>query len=178
MAGRPNNAGAIASYVRGMSAAKAAFQALPEIVRDRMLAATETTVREIARNAQAHLEASPSIETRSLYEHVAWSITKSNGRGRVGISTGTTTISVGGRNIKVKGIIKAGRGGSALKSAGARVIRPSYYAHFVEFGTVKMTPEPFMLPSAEAEKQPYLERCLAAGRYIESDVATIGSSAL
>lgn len=174
MAGRPNNAGAVSKYVRGMSAAKAAFQALPEIVRARMLDATEATVREIARGAQSRLVSSPSIQTRSLYNHVAWRVTKTNGRGRVGISSGSTTITVGGKKVRVKGIVVAGRGGSASKASGAKVIRPSRYAHLIEFGSRRFKAEAFMMPSAEAEKQPHLQRCIRAGKSIETDMAAIG----
>jgi HK97 gp10 family phage protein len=171
---RPNNATALGNHVAGLKEAKAAFQALPEIVRERMLEATETTVREIARHAQAKISSSPSIQTRSLYNHIAWRVTKTNGRGRVGISTGSTTFTIGGKKVRVKGIVVAGRGGSAAKSAGAKVIRPSRYAHLVEFGSRKMGAEPFMIPAAEAEKQPYLQRCVHAGKAIELDVKAIG----
>jgi HK97 gp10 family phage protein len=165
-----NQAG-LGAHVRGLSEAKAAFQRLPEVVRARMLAATETTVREIARGAQARLRASPSIQTRALHDHVAWKVTKSNGRGRVGIATGSTVI--GGT--RVRGLVTAGRGGSALKSAGARIDKPSRRAHFVEFGTAHMPAEPFMLPAADAEKGHHLARCKAAGQEIERDLS-IGRS--
>jgi phage terminase small subunit len=94
----------IAAHIQGLREAKAAFNALPQIVRENMLAATETTVREIARGAQARLESSPSIRTRALYNHVAWKVTPTNGRGRVGIATGTTTSVVAGVKVRVKGI--------------------------------------------------------------------------
>lgn len=32
----------------------------------------------------------------------------------------------------------------------------AFYAHMVEFGTVKMPAHPFLFPSAEEQKQPYL----------------------
>jgi hypothetical protein len=76
---------------KGFAKRRRPFNALPAIVRENMLDATETTVREIARGAQARLEASPSIQTRALYNHIAWNVTKSNGRGRVGVSAGSTT---------------------------------------------------------------------------------------
>jgi len=171
---RPNNPAAIQTRIKGLKEAKAAFQALPQIVRDRMNVATETTVREIARQAKAHILASPSVRTRALYNAIGWSMNTKNGRGKVGVQRVTTTLTIGGRAIKVKGIIVAGNGGSALTSRGAKKIVPSRYAHFVEFGTVKMPAEPFMIPSAEAEKQPYLSRCRAAGRSIEEDTARIG----
>ena len=180
---RPNNADAIAGHVQGLREAKAAFQALPEVVRDRMLDATETTVREIVRHAQARLASSPSIRTRTLYNHVKWSVNKKNGRGKAGVATGTTTMTeranfakgvIGGRTIRVKGILVAGKGGSASTSQGAKLIRPSRYAHLVEFGARHMPAEPFMIPAAESQKQPYLDRCRAAGKHVEKDVAHIG----
>lgn len=175
---RQNNQAAIAGHVRGLAEAKAAFQKLPEVVRVNMLGAVEVTVREIARGAQARLQASPSIRTRNLYNAVAWQVSKSSGRGRVGITSGSTTIQVGDRKIRVKGIITAGRGGSASTSAGARLDRPSRRAHFVEFGTRHMPAEPFMTPAAEAQKQPFLARAKAAGKGIERDMITVGGRRL
>lgn len=175
---RPNNQAGIAGHIRGLREAKAAFQKLPEVVRANMLDAVETTVREIARGAQARLQASPSIQTRNLYNAVAWRVTKTNGRGRVGITSGTTTIQIGARKVRVKGIITAGRGGSASTSAGAKLDRPSRRAHFVEFGTRHHSAEPFMTPAAESQKQPFLVRARAAGKGIERDMATVGGGRL
>jgi HK97 gp10 family phage protein len=174
MAARPNNQAAIAGYIQGLREAKAAFQALEPTFREHMADATETTVREIARGAQARLRSSPSIQTRNLHNAVGWSMNRKNGRGRAGITNTTTTLNVGGRRIRVKGIITAGRGGSALKSAGARVDRPGRRAHFVEFGTRTMKAEPFMVPAAAAEKGPYLDRAKQAGKLAEKDLAAIG----
>lgn len=171
MAGRPNNRTAIAAHIQGLREMKAAFQALPDIVRERMLSATETTVREIARNAQARILRSPSVRTRALHDHIKWSVTKTNGRGRVGVATGTTTMQVGGKKVRVKGIITAGRGGSASSASGAKSIQPTRYAHLIEFGTKHFPAEPFMVPSADAEKQHYLNRCKAAGPLIETDAS-------
>lgn len=159
----------LSGYVQGLREAKAAFQALPQIVREHLGHATETTVREIARGAQARLQASPSIQTRNLYNHVGWSYTKTNGRGRAGIGSGSTTVSsiAAKRTFKVKGIVMS-RGGRTF------VDRPSRRAHFVEFGTRHMPAEPFMIPAAEAQKQPYLDRARAAGKGIEKDTAAVG----
>jgi hypothetical protein len=172
--GRPNNAGAIAVHIQGLREAKAAFQALPHVVREAMLDATETTVREIARTAQARILSSPSVNTRSLYNHIGWKITKTNGRGRVGVSSGETRMVVNGRKIRVKGIIVSGTGGSASKAAGAKLIRPSRYAHLIEFGSSRQKAEPFMIPAAAAEREPYLQRCIKAGQAIERNTAAIG----
>lgn len=174
---RPNDTNAIAGRVQGLREAKAAFQAMPEVFRDRLNWATEVTVREIARHAQSNLKASPSIRTRSLLDHIAWKINQKNGRGRVGVSSGSTVISappghVGKSTIRVKGIILAGKGGGA---AGGKRVMPSRYAGLVEKGTRHMPAEPFMLPAAESQEQPYLDRCRAAGRDAEKDLANIGS---
>lgn len=174
MAGRPNDASAITGYVRGLKEAKAAFQALELVAREALLDATETTVREIARGAQARILSSPSVQTRQLLNHIDWRLTKSSGRGRVGVSSGETRMVVGGRKVKVKGIVVTGKGGSASHSAGAKLIRPSRYAHLVEFGSAHMRAEPFMLPSAEAQREPYLQRAIRAGKPIEQNLAAIG----
>lgn len=175
---RPNSESAIGGHVQGLREAKAAFQALPEAMRDRSLQATETTSSEIARGAQARLLRSPSVETRALHDHVAWKVTKTNGRGKVGIRAGTTTITVGTRKIRVKGIITAGRDGSASLSAGARKDNPARRAHFIEFGARHMRAEPFMIPAAEAEKGPHLDRMKRAGKAVEQDLAKIGGGRL
>lgn len=175
---RPNNTGALASHIQGLREAKAAFQALPQIIRDNMLVATETTVREIARLAQARLIASPAIRTRALHDHVKWQVTKTSGRGRVGVAAGQTTIVIGGRRKRVKGVITAGRGGSASTAAGASRVVPSRYAHLVEFGTRHSKAEPFMMPAAHSQVQPHLQRCKAAGKGIERDMSKVGARTL
>jgi HK97 gp10 family phage protein len=173
---RPNNTAAIQAHVQGLREAKAAFQALPEIVRDAMLDATETTVREIVRHAKARVTNSPSIQTRSLLNAIAWSINRKSGLGKAGVTSGSTTgyfsagTGVAGELKKrtIKGVII----GSGRK---ARLVRPSRYAHLVEFGARHMKAEPFMMPAAESQKQPYLSRCRAAGKQIEKNTAAIGA---
>lgn len=175
---RPNNAAAIGNHVQGLREAKAAFQALPQVTRDRLNNATFVTVSEIARIAKAHLQSSPSIQTRSLYNAIAFTMNEKNGRGRVGIASGSTTLNIGGRKIKVKGIIVPGKGGSALTSAGARKIVPSKYGPKVEFGTRFMNAEPFMTPATDSQEKPYLARCLERGKDIERDLGAIGTRTL
>src|SRR3990167_8568369 len=127
--------------IEGMRAAKAAFQALPETVRDGLLDATETTARELVRHAQARLASSPPIQTRPPHDPVAWA-NKKNGRAKAGISTGSTVIMLStGRRRRVRGIITAGAGGGA--AGGSRDV-PSQRAHFIEFGTRHMAAEPFI----------------------------------
>lgn len=162
----------IATKVQGLREAKAAFQALEPTFRENLADATETTVQEGARHAKNRLESSPSIETRGLINAVGWTMNRNNGRGRFGILSVTTTIKVGGKRVRVKGIVKAGKGGSALTSAGATVDYPARRAHFVEFGTKNMKAEPFMIPAAESQEAPYLSRSMAAGRKSEQQLAS------
>ena len=160
----------LASKIQGLREAKAAFQALPAIVRDAMLVATETTASELARNAKVNILRSPSVQTRTLYNSVVYAVTRTNGRARVGITAGSTRIGA----VRVKGTVIAGTGGSTLKSQGARRMNPAKYAKFIEFGSRTQPAEPFMIPAAQGQQGPYLDRCRAAGRVIEQNAAAIG----
>ncbi|MGE3840050.1 MAG: hypothetical protein AB7I50_00540 [Vicinamibacterales bacterium] len=176
---RPNNAGAISAYIDGMRQAKARFQALPVVMQEKRLNVNSATAAAVAVGARQRLLSSPSIQTRSLLNHVKWKVTKTNGTALVGVTSGSTvqqvTVRVGNaavlKKVRSKGIIIAGRGGSALKSQGAKIIRPSRYAHLIEFGWLKAPAEPFMIPATNAQKEPHLQRWRAAGREIERDLA-------
>ena len=173
MAGQINQS-ALQAKIQGLREAKAAFQALPEVMRRGLLDATETTLSEIVRHARANLESSPSIETRNLWKYVNFTLNKNSGRGRAGVSAGSTTITVAGRRIRVKGVVVSGKGDSALTAHGARRIKPSRYAHLVERGTRHSPAEPFMLPAAKSQEKPYLDRCRHAGKKAEQELANIG----
>lgn len=131
---------ALQAHIQGLREAKAAFTALPLVMRTHLNDATETTLSEIKRHAQGRIQASPSIRTRALLNSIAFKLNKNNGRGRVGVTSGPQ-----------------------LK-----------YAHFVEFGTVKMRAEPYMIPAAQSQERPFLERCLRKGKDVEKDLAAIG----
>lgn len=173
---RPNNAYAIQGYIQGLREAKAAFQALPEITRDALNDATFTTVSEIARLAKQRVLTSPSIQTRTLYNAIGFSMNVKNGRGRAGIQNVTTRVSNTAirKTFKVKGriISRVSRDGKVSQ----RIVRPSKYGHLVEFGGRggKMPAEPFMIPATESQKAPYLDRCKRSGKTIEQDAAAIG----
>lgn len=160
--------------VRGLAQAKAAFQALPERMRAHLNDATDTTLSEIVRHAKSRIQSSPSINTRALLNSIGYSLNKNSGRGKAGVSNGSTTITIGSRKIRIKGTLKAGIGGSALTSKGAKLIRPTRYAHLIEFGSRFMRAEPFMIPAARSQEQPYLDRCMRGGKGVEQDLAAIG----
>ena len=177
---RPNSVGKIGAYVEGMRELKQKFQALPTFMQQKRLDVNSATAAAVALGAKQHIIASPSIQTRSLLNHINWKITKTNGVATVGVTSGSTTIAFGHMGgtttkIKVKGIIIAGRHGSALVSQGAKVIRPSRYAHLVEFGWSHAPAEPFMIPATAAQKEPHLQRWRAAGKQLERDMAGMTS---
>lgn len=171
---RPDNAAAIAGYVAGLREAKAAFQAMPEVFRNRMNDATEVTLREGVRHAKARLQSNPSIQTRTLFNAINWTLNKKNGRGRFGIANVTSTVMFGHRGgitrkIRIKGTLV-----KANNAQGVRLMKPTKYGPKVEFGTKNMSAEPFMRPAAQSQEQPYLSRCVQAGKGAEKDLAAIG----
>lgn len=162
----------LAGKIAGLREAKRAFQALPDVTRTAMLEATSETVQAIAAGARARIQRSPSVQTRTLLNAVAWRVTKTNGRGKVGISplqTKFTSVTTRRReSFKGRIVVRGGR---------QQLARADRYAKFVEFGTRKMPAEPFMIPAVEDQKQPYLDRCRAAGATIAREVARVGLGA-
>ena len=175
---RPNSSAAIGAHVLGMREAKARFQALPPFMQEKRIDVNSATAAAVVLGAKQRLLSSPSIQTRTLYDHVVWKINKNTGVATAGVTSGSTVVNVRPgvrKNVRVKGIVIAGRGGSALTSKGAKLIRPSRYAHLVEFGTVHFTAEPFQGPSAAAQVGPYLDRWRAAGRQLEREMAGLAN---
>lgn len=153
--------------VRGLSALRRQFKALPEITRDALADATEETAEQIRAGAVRRVP----VRFGFLRDHIAAKMNRQSGVAVVGIARGSTVI--GG--VRVRGIVVAGRGGSSLKSEGAGFFQPTKYGHFAEFGTIHEHPRPFMLPSAEEQRGPYLQRAKDAGKAIERDMAAIGA---
>lgn len=170
-----------ASPVKGLRETQKAFSAMPEVMKENLVdEAIEPTVREVVRIARGKVQSSPSIRTRALLNAIGWTINRKKGIGKAGIQNVSTTVSSGSMGmtgkstVRVKGIVVAGKGGSALHRLGARLIKPSRYAHLVEFGSRFMDAEPFMLPAVESQEQPYLDRAVRAGKKTEKDLAAIG----
>lgn len=180
---RPNNAGAISAWLDGKREAKAKFAALPPFMQQKRITVNSATAAAIVVGARQRLIASPSIQTRALYDHVNWKLNTKTGEARAGVTSGSTvqrmTVRVGNaavlKNVRTKGLVIAGRGGSALRSQGARFDRPSRRAHLIEFGWSHAEAEPFMIPSTDAQKDPHLQRWRAAGRELERDMAGMSS---
>lgn len=176
MATNYNAAGraALDAKIQGLRAAKAAFQALPPLMQDALNEAVFLTTSEIVRLAKQFLLGHRSVRTRSLYNAIGFTSNRRAGEGKAGIMNVTTTMKVGNKRVRVRGIAIAGRGGSALTSEGAKLVKPRRYAHLVEFGTYRSAAKPFMQPAVDIERPLYLERCRRAGQRAEQTVATIG----
>ena len=101
-------------------------------------AATGAAARVVKVAAQQNITSSPSVITRNLYSAViAKRIPKSQTE-----LTSEHIVTVRGRGKKTrKGNLQAG----------------APYAHFVEFGTVKMPAEPFLRPALERNQQKAIE---------------------
>lgn len=168
--------------IRGLKEAQRAFARLPDVARETWNElAIEPTLKAIAQQAKQNLQASPSIRTGSLLRAIGWSLDRRTGQGKAGIERVSTTIAIPGRRrgVRVRGIVVPGRGGSALMSQGARVIRPGRYGHLVEFGHAgrrAARPEPFMRPAAASQESAFLARSRAVGPVLERRMAGGGAA--
>jgi HK97 gp10 family phage protein len=164
----------LSARLEGLQAAKAKFKALPNFMQQKRITVNSATAQAIVVGARQRVQASPSINTRSLLNHINWTISKASGSARVGVTAGS---SMGNampgvrKNVRIKGLLIRGRNGSALTSQGARLVRPSRYAHLIEFGTVHAKAEPFMIPATMAQKDLHLQRWRLAGRALEREMA-------
>lgn len=123
----------------GVSKAIAAFKALPALVRQELGTATEDTLIALKSTAQQNV----LVDTGRTRDAIDYTFSEKTGVGTVGVRK-----------------ILFPRGGAQADSA--------FIAHLIEHGTEKMEAKPFMLPAAEAQRQPYLQRCRAAGAQIEA----------
>jgi HK97 gp10 family phage protein len=132
--------------VRGLAQAKRAFKALPDIAREALGDATEETAIQIRAGAVRRVP----VLYGFLRDHIAMRMSRRTGVAVVGTTRGTATTPDG------------------------KVVSPSLYGRFAEFGTVRHGAQPFMIPAAEEQRGPYLTRAKASGRVIEKDMAAIG----
>ncbi len=156
--------------VRGVAEAQAAFRSAAPILQDRLADATEQTVRVIAFVAEQRVRRRFGI----LAAHIHWSMSRKTGVGRVGIGPRETVPLPHGAGSR-----SAAHGGRAVTVLGTE--QPTHIAHLVEFGHGGPHPAQayqFMIPAAEGEKGNYLQRCQAAGREAESQIAATGGGLL
>lgn len=135
------------SNVQRLREAKAAFNALPDIVREAMNDATEVTLERIRASAVQRVP----VRYGFLRDRIKWKLNRKIGFGRVGISNEQATTPDG------------------------KTVYPSLYGKFAEFGTIHQHAHPFMAPAAEAEVNPHIQRCRDARSLIEKEAAAIGN---
>jgi HK97 gp10 family phage protein len=160
----------ITGTITGKAAILATLAAMPDVVRSAFGDAVRTTASEIVREARSQVP----VDTGTLRDHINFSFSDKYARAKIGVSAGTTTIA----GTKVRGVVLAGRNGSALTSQGARVLRPSHYAHLVEFGHAgphAAKAHAFLGPAFTGQLEPFDERMKAAQRQTLTDLANIGA---
>lgn len=135
------------SAIKGMAACRAAFKALPDVSREALADAVEETAIRIRAGAVSRVP----VRYGFLRNHIDMRVNRKTGSGVVGVTKGAETTPDG------------------------HLANPRKYAHLVEFGTIHSEARPFMIPSAEEQRGPFLQRCKEAGKKIERDTATIGS---
>ena len=178
-------AGRYVESVGGLRAATAAFRALPDASQRLLNEATEQTANAILAKARRNVPVRRGkgflgYAGGALRAAMDSSISQKTGIGLVGLTRSNRWVSTGkGRPKRQAGstIYLAGKTGTA---AGGRTISPAKYGHLVEFGhggPKPAPPHPFMIPAAESERLPYLDRCRQAGADLEREF-DIGSGDL
>lgn len=133
--------------VRGLSQLKQQFKALPDITREAMADAAEETAEQMRAGAVRRVH----VRFGFLRDFIAVKMNRKTGVAVVGIKKGTVALPGGG------------------------IAKPQAYARLVEFGTTHSGDYPFMIPAAEEQRLPYLQRARAAGKVIERNMAALGA---
>lgn len=136
--------------VRGLSQVRAAFKRVDPVMRTHLLEATDRTAMALAAKAKQKVR----VRFGFLKQAIDWSISTRTGEARVGL--------VRGREFAIPGRQSGTKGSVAI---------PSKYGHLQEFGSPNAGPSPFMMPAAESEREPYLQRCRNAGKNAERELA-------
>jgi HK97 gp10 family phage protein len=135
----------VAKYrIEGVAKAVKAFKALPEVTRLHLGDAAQKTAFAIGQRAKALVP----VRTGALKSKIGSSYSKATGVAKAGIEKGAVGDEI-----------------------------PSRIGHLVEFGHAGPSPagpHPFMIPAAEAEREPFLDRCHRAGKEIERDLSQSG----
>lgn len=150
--------------VKGMIAARKAFQALPEETRAALWTATEETADVTAYEARMRLRHGHGIRTGALQRAIGVSKSARSGFAKVGLKREVLVVTLpDGRQVRH---------------------RPSAIGHLVEFGTSARVQEktgrrtgagrpfPFMKPAAESQRVPYATRLKRAGKDLERTMSS------
>jgi HK97 gp10 family phage protein len=145
--------------VTGLAQAKKAILSIDEVTRANLTDAVRKTAIAMVSDAQSRVP----VRTGTLRKFIGWSgATKKNPFAKVGVRSGYVNIGTRQRG--------KGRGNAIIHA-------PRKIAHLVEFGhggPHPAAPHPFMIPAAEAQREPFLQRCRVAGKRIERDLTNRG----
>lgn len=142
--------------VRGLRQARKAFKDIPVVTKDELNGATNETGEALLERARANLRPGHGVRFGHLRRALGLSRAGRFGVARVGIRRGFDVM------------IQEGVGK-------AKLYEPTRVGHLVEFGHGGPHPAPaypFMIPAAESQRDPYLQRCRDAGRRIEQIMAS------
>lgn len=132
--------------VRGLKQTRAAFRRVHPVMQRHLNGATRLTAIRVLQAAQRRVQ----IRYGFLNEALGTSFSKKTGVAKVGIDRKAEFVTPAGKKAK-----------------------PSKYGHLVEFGTTHSRAFPFMLISAEEQREPYLQRSRAAGKSAEAEMAAL-----
>lgn len=158
----------IRGKVTGTQAIKATLAAMPQIVRDRLGEAIQTTASEITRVAKGNVP----VRTGTLRDHIDFSYSPTYCRAKVGITPGTVVIQ-GAQTQTFKKVTRSFA--ATYKALGWKVYRASHYAHLVEFGHGQVAAHPFLGPAFTGEQRYLDARMQAAQRGSITDLANVGA---
>jgi hypothetical protein len=158
-------------WVKGLTDAQRTFRALPEDIRGAMNTATENAAVRVLAGARQRV--APHRRYGFLERYLGLSMNEKTGTAKVGLPAKIRlVIAKGARPGAAFGTgrsVKAGKTRFTVmgpaSSGGTIIVRPSKYAHLVEFGHKRgrghgsSSPSPFMVPSAEAERGSYVAGC-------------------
>jgi hypothetical protein len=135
----------------------AAFRKVHPIMQEHFADATIRSAASLLARARAKVP----VRFGFLKQALAYEYNEKTGIAMIGIPRGLSFAIPGSKTF-------SGKSDTAV---------PSKYGHLVEFGHAgphPAGPRPFMIPSAEEERDEYLNRCREAGRKAERDLEEVG----
>lgn len=130
----------IAAKIRGMADLSANMKSLSKDVQTKIAhRSTVSGARPVRAEAKANVKRNHSIDTGSLLAAI---IMKRLAKKETKLTSETI--------VTVRGRARKATKGKKNKSRGVAAVAP--YGRFIEFGTVKMSPRPFLKPAFESKK--------------------------
>lgn len=168
----------------GAAEARRQMKALPKLVVRAFGDAAETTGKAIVNRAQGRVP----VRTGSLRDHLGYSRSSASGQVNVGIARGVLVVRGGYTPVQAVRRFGSPLGGKRslvtkanrrrLASEGARLIQPTKYGHFAEFG--KGGPhrgakrQEFLTPAVEGSRDDFLAQMRISALDVERELIALG----